>query len=227
MGKTTTPNKNSTNQHEEKNGYVEPLLTLDWMKKNRGNIYVDDKFKQLIVFYVVNTPGIDLSSRGIDLRTYNWSENVYSEDKLIDYLLRVVNINQSSFAVAKGLNEMESACEEILITDDFYNNRDSEKMVIFQSKPKDNCKNDTRVKSFFYHLRNSFAHGRFEIYNDEEGTTFVMEDVYQGNVSARMILKQSTLIKWMEILQSGKYPEEKFQSQLKSSTRRKVRKEPK
>lgn len=67
--------------------------------------------------------------------------------------------------------------------------------------------------SICYHIRNAFAHGRLAMYDYKncEDIVFVLEDGVKKNgefqVRSRMVLKKSTLIKWMQILKSGTYPE--------------------
>lgn len=58
--------------------------------------------------------------------------------------------------------------------------------------------------SVFYHIRNAFAHGRFDfrILNNEK--YYIMEDAYKDlKVSARMILKKQTLLNWIDIIEGG------------------------
>ena len=68
------------------------------------------------------------------------------------------------------------------------------------------CKNN-QFMSVFFHIRNAFAHGRFDFraLNDEE--YYILEDVQKDKdclkVSARMILKKRTLLNWMDIIEGG------------------------
>lgn len=68
--------------------------------------------------------------------------------------------------------------------------------------------------SICYHIRNSFAHGRLAMYDYENGKdiVFVLEDGVKKNgefqVRSRMVLKKSTLLKWMNILKAGKFSSE-------------------
>ena len=69
--------------------------------------------------------------------------------------------------------------------------------------------------SICYHIRNAFAHGRLAMYGYKNGSdiVFALEDGVKKKgkfeVRSRMILKKSTLKKWMEILKSGRYPDMK------------------
>ena len=71
---------------------------------------------------------------------------------------------------------------------------------------------DNELMSIFRHLRNSFAHGRFNVIDSNGEQYFLFEDrstridkkknTYP--ISARMILRESTLLKWIEIIEGGK-----------------------
>lgn len=198
--------ESALNQVDEKDGYIIASTNPSWIKKA---ISEDKDFKKILTFYLINTPSVFSSCKSIPLEDYGWEQSVFSNDKFIDFLLDAVNLDHSSYMSVNHLGKMKMACEKQFLMDEFYKKRDLERIVVFTSK--DNKNNNTPVKSLFYHLRNSFAHGRFEIYKNGNKTTFVMEDETPATgghkVSARMILKKSTLIKWMEILQSGKFPD--------------------
>lgn len=64
--------------------------------------------------------------------------------------------------------------------------------------------------SLFFHIRNAFAHGRYNTVLDGDDVIFVMEDVTkprkgmepgQKTCSARMIIKLSMLTKWMDLIE--------------------------
>jgi hypothetical protein len=59
--------------------------------------------------------------------------------------------------------------------------------------------------SVFAHIRNSFSHGRLNMIDNviENDYVFVMEDVHRGNVTARIILRKSTLLRWINTIEQG------------------------
>lgn len=180
-----------------------------WIKKRVPNEYADESLKDLIMFFVINTPCTDLSSSSIDLSDYGWSKDIWKNDKLKNALFRVAEIErESTFVVAHRTNEMKSACEKTSLKKNFHRNRDKERIAIFKGRYNE-------FLSICYHIRNSFAHGRLAMYDYENGKDimFVLEDGVKKNgefqVRSRMVLKKSTLIKWMQILKSGMYPETK------------------
>ena len=170
------------------NGYVIASLTPGWIKKRVPDNYADDVLKDLIMFYVINTPCDDLSSSGIKLTEYGWGKDVWKNDRLKNYLFSIAGLERnSSFAVASKTDEMKAICEGR------YN----------------------EFLSICYHIRNAFAHGRLAMYGYKNGSdiVFALEDGVKkkGKFEVRscMILKKSTLKKWMEILKSGRYPDMK------------------
>lgn len=71
----------------------------------------------------------------------------------------------------------------------------------------DNQKN--QFMSVFYHIRNAFAHGRLNMVDVDGDCVFILEDVQPNKkeeklkVSARMIIKKSTLLRWIDIIEGG------------------------
>lgn len=63
--------------------------------------------------------------------------------------------------------------------------------------------------SVFYHLRNAFAHGRLNMIDIglKDDYVFIFEDIQKKKemckVTARMILRKSTLLKWIDIIEAG------------------------
>lgn len=61
------------------------------------------------------------------------------------------------------------------------------------------------IDKMFAHLRNSMAHGRFNILDAEEDRYYIFQDEYHGLVSARMILRQRTLDQWIQVLKKMEF----------------------
>ena len=189
------------------NGYEISPMNPGWIKKRVPDEYADDSLKDLIMFFVINTPCTDLSSSGIDLSYYGWGKDLWKNEKLKKDLFQIAGIARgSTFAVAQKTSEMKSVCEKASLKKDFHRSRDKERIAIFKGRYNE-------FLSICYHIRNAFAHGRLAMYDYENGKdiVFVLEDGVKKNgefqVRSRMVLKKSTLIKWMQILKSGRYPE--------------------
>lgn len=191
------------------NGYVIASLTPGWIKKRVPDNYADDVLKDLIMFYVINTPCDDLSSSGIKLTEYGWGKDVWKNDRLKNYLFSIAGLERNfSFAVASKTDEMKAICEKTSLKKDFHKNRGKERIAIYKGRYNE-------FLSICYHIRNAFAHGRLAMYGYKNGSdiVFALEDGVKKKgkfeVRSRMILKKSTLKKWMEILKSGRYPDMK------------------
>ncbi|MCD8013361.1 MAG: hypothetical protein LUG99_09325 [Lachnospiraceae bacterium] len=61
--------------------------------------------------------------------------------------------------------------------------------------------------SVFYHIWNAFAHCRLNMIDDDGECVLILEDGIpqkdKTKVSARMILRKSTLLKWIDIIEGG------------------------
>ncbi len=187
-------------------GYEISPMNPGWIKKRVPPEYADDSLKDLIMFFVINTPCTDLSSSSIELSNYGWGKDIWKNEKLKKALFQIAGIERgSTFVVARKTNEMKSVCEKASLKKNFHKKRDKERIAIFKGRYNE-------FLSICYHIRNSFAHGRLAMYDCENGNNimFVLEDGVKKNgefqVRSRMILKKSTLIQWMNILKSGKLP---------------------
>lgn len=182
-----------------------------WIKKRVPASYNDENLMRIIMFYVINTPCEDLSSRSIPVSSYGWGGNVWKNGKLKRELFDIANLKAGdNFISVKKIDEMKRACIDAKMTKDFHKKRSEERIVIY--KP-------SRYNEFLaicYHIRNSLAHGRLAMYpiGNSEDIMFALEDgvkVKYDNkfqVRARMILKKSTLLKWIEIIEKGRLDEE-------------------
>lgn len=176
-----------------------------WIKKRVPDEYADEDLKKLILFFVINTPCTDLSSSGIPLSEYGWGKDVWKNDKLKNILFDIAGIKRnSSFVVAKKATDMKAACEKADMKKDFHKNRSKERVVIYKGQYNE-------FLSICYHIRNAFAHGRLAMYgiDNERDIVFALEDginiktTGKFEVRSRMILKKSTLLKWIEIITQG------------------------
>ncbi len=192
----------------KENGYEISPMNPGWIKKRVPDSYADDDLKELILFFVINTPCTDLSSSSISLSEYGWGKDIWKDEKLKKNLFGIAGIKKdASFSVAHKTNEMKSACEKASLKKNFHKSREQERIVIFKGRYNE-------FLSVCYHIRNAFAHGRLAMYDFDNGKDiiFALEDGVKKNgefqVRSRMMLKKSTLVNWMKILKSGKYPSE-------------------
>lgn len=195
--------KTKKSAEERKNGYLYSSHHPGWVKRNRVPVeFGDDDLKRIILFYVFNTPCEQLSSSSIPLQHYGWSKAVWQNNALKERLFNVAELKRNeTFVVAKNVYDMKDACQIAKLADNFQNQRDVERIVIY--KPV----NYSEFMAVFYHIRNALAHGRLAMYKHGEDIVFVLEDgVKKGDkfqVRSRMVLRKSTLLKWIEIIEKG------------------------
>ena len=186
----------------EENGFEISSMNPGWIHKRKDSKQLDTEFLRIFVFFVINTPCTESSSSGIDIKDYGWDKNLWRTNELKNLLFSVAGlIRDESFVVAKKTSEMKKACEKGKAKKNFHSDRSKEKVVIYKSK-------DNEFLSICNHIRNSLAHGRFSIYDSADGDVYVMEDGIKRKgkfqVRSRMILKKSTLISWIDILEKGR-----------------------
>lgn len=104
---------------------------------------------------------------------------------------------------AATYDKISEALEKADLKDNFPSDLSKERICIYNNEKN-------QFMSVFYHIRNAFAHGRLNIVDVNGECTFILEDIVPNHsnpqrqkVSARMILKRSTLLRWIEIIEDG------------------------
>ena len=186
-------------------GYEISSLNPGWIKKKVPDSYNNDALKKIVLFFVINTSCADLSSSAIPMQAYGWTNDVWKNGALRGKLLSAANLKPNqTFFTAKKTDELKDICKKANLSKGFHRNREIERIAMY--KP-------SRYNDFLavcYHIRNAFAHGRLAMYpiSDSDDITFVLEDGVKKEtnfqVRSRMVLKRSTLLKWILIIESGK-----------------------
>ena len=145
-------------------------------------------------FFVINTPIKSLSNKSISVEEYGW-KTPWKKGNLKDALKGVSKIPDLLYS-ANNYKNMEDALIKANLFKNYKNSK-VEKICIY-----DNKRNQTL--SVFYHLRNGLAHGRYSIYGAKNITNsyILLEDYYQERLSARIVLKISTLKNWIRIIKN-------------------------
>ena len=174
----------------------------EWILVKRFNRKELEALKEIFPFYVVNTLYDQYSYRGIPVSEYGWSDNVWNTGELKEQLFHVANLSLGhNLIMVERLDEMSEVCQRQHLGEDFYQYRDQERIVVYVNSRAN------LVMSIFKHIRNALAHGRFVLYPSGEDYIFVLESVDHALgdlvVKARMVLRASTLINWMNIITKG------------------------
>ena len=175
-----------------------------WLEREAPASYADEELKRIVLFYVIYTPCPGASAKGIPIEKYGWDKDVWRKRLLRKKLLSVASLEKGE-TLFSGTNmmEMKPIFVQAKMGEDFYRNRSVEKIAF--------CISDSNeVLSIFRHIRNALAHGRLAMYacgEDEKDIIFVLEDGVPGSgnyiVNSRVILKKSTLLKWIDIIKQG------------------------
>ena len=176
--------------------YVGVTKSAGWIN---GEIPQSDEITRLIKFFVLNSPVEELSARIISLSDYGWHEP-WKKPFWLNKQLKASASNHDILYATDALGKMDEALNKADLLS--FPPTDLQERICFYD-----CKKN-QFMSVFYHIRNGFAHGRFNIV----GGTIVMEDVSTHRkgmssgtvpVSARIIIKTETLLSWIEVIENG------------------------
>jgi hypothetical protein len=150
-------------------------------------------------FFVLKTPCENLSARSIPLENYGW-KTPWKKPVCLNRRLKDCSTNINLLYSAKDYSSLDEALSKAGLLNDFPKLGTDECACFY------NCRKN-QFMSVFYHIRNSLAHGRFNLIIDSGSTTYYLEDVVgkgeDVKLSARMVLKQETLIRWIELIKNG------------------------
>lgn len=185
----------------EENGWVLVEETPDWIRD--GQPAIDSgTFKKLIDFYVTHTPVKEISAQGRTLDYYGWNNPWKSSEALNEKLAKASKNNDLIYKADKR-EEMQNKLEDagLLHCADLPK---QEVACIYDSK-----RNQTL--SLFYHIRNSFCHGRYAVVDHNGDLWLAAEDMSPRKqnseagkrLTARMVLRVDTLSEWVDIIAAG------------------------
>lgn len=171
---------------------------LQWIVPERFN---DEDLFRIVTFFVFHSPCPELSSMGRSLSEYGWTAP-WRKPYYLNRQLRQAATNYNLIYSANGYDAMENALEKATLKDSFPSDFETERVCIYDNQ-------NNQFLSVFYHLRNAFAHCRLNMVDADGDCVFILEDVQPKRnsillkVSARMILRKSTLLKWIDIIEAG------------------------
>ena len=171
---------------------------INWIAPERFN---DKDLFRIVTFFVFHSPCANLSSMGKPLIEYGWCDPWKSPYYLNKQLRQAASTYELIYS-AKDYDEMDSELEKADLKNSFPSDFSRERICIYDNQ-------NNQFLSIFYHIRNVFAHCRLNMVDIGEDCVFLLEDIKpnknrdQLKVSARMILRKSTLLKWIEIIENG------------------------
>ncbi len=109
------------------------------------------------------------------------------------------------FQTAKTYNELPGALHKAKLSDEDFARLDDERVAFHDNE-------ENQFMSLFRHIRCAFAHGRVGMKKTDQRIIYLMENgsIYRWGfkVNARMVLKKSTLLSWVQIIREGPKEEE-------------------
>lgn len=201
MGKKNkSDGKKETKQKIPPEGFIIVNTIEPWLKESIPEDFADKKLFRIILFYIIHSPCKGSSYSRSDLESFGWKNPWHSEvfrcsfDKIAGF-----NGEENCIYVTSQ-KEFEQKWIATGLQDDFYNI--SKEFAVFAYAGESNPRLD-----LLHHIRNALAHGRFSARKCDKGNDYfiIMEDVNDSSdflkVNARIILKKSTLIKWINLLE--------------------------
>lgn len=200
-----------------------------WPNNSILKKYDDEALSRIVMFYVFYSPGSKTTYLARKIKEYYEWSNPWRSPYQLDKQLQ--NGNEITIKHSDNLDKLDNNLKEIGLKKFPISELSSYREIICVYKPKSsNCAIFDEV---FRHIRNSLAHGRFLIYPiDDKDFIFELEDVQKDStdnkykVSARMLIKKSTLIRWIDIIEGG---EKKYHKSQRKSFKKteKIRREKK
>lgn len=172
--------------------------------------YEDEGLYEIILFFVIHSPCSGQSENGISLTERGWKEKPWNSPKYLKEKLDnvIFGTNTRMLKICESKYKMLCEIENYNLDDDFFKYREQQR-ALYAKANKAGCENE--YMSLFYHIRNALAHGRIAMYPTKNGDiTFVMEDGKQKGkdaddrfeVSARIVINKSSLLKVIELLKN-------------------------
>lgn len=181
-----------------------------WLDTIVADRHCDNDLYKIILFFVIFSPCPKYCTQGRTLQFYNWKDKPWSTNKYLKDKLDsgVFSDKKKHFQCADQIPKLVDAVRKADLGDDFYLHREIERVAFTSTE-------SSEYMSLFHHIRCALAHGRIAMFEDQ-GTAdviFVMENGIDSGadfqVKARMVLRKSTLLKWIDIITKGPQEPEK------------------
>jgi hypothetical protein len=166
---------------------------------------------RIMLFFVIEAPwSKPPKSPHSAIIESKWNTEIWSDGNLEKQLLSS-STDVIKLSSARTYGEMSKILEENGLQDSNYASNKNEFLSVERLTLLDKGKKTEIFFGILRHIRNSLAHGRFTIIDHGNERMFILEDVCtdskrrnkdtgQYPVSARMVVRSSTLLRWVKIL---------------------------
>lgn len=180
-----------------------------WLNLNFPNNEEYEEIKDIMKFYLINSPCTRSSSRGTDVKKWGKPSIV-----LLERLKNEIGLeNGKNFEYSNSGPEMKALFLKYGLTTDFTSVVND--IVVFQ------LTEGNVFESVFRHIRNAIAHSRWQLINGiyyfEDGSDDNSTGVPVFCVSARIVLSTESLIKWRDLIVNGPNEDEKARINLEQT----------
>ena len=200
-------------------------LRPTWLADVTGVGY-DDEFWDIINFYVLHSLCGGQSWKGHNLhdtylwKVYPWQPTAYLKDKIIKAIWKD---ERPCLYMAEKRALFQGKIDGKNLDADF--NLDTRNQRAGYVKSSNGKNNDNEIMSFFYHIRNGFAHGRYGMVpiSDSDYMIFLEDgkaEQEQFEVTARIVIKKSSLIAIKNIIIEGPEDEPNYAEEIIESIKR-------
>ena len=171
-----------------------------WLDNKVPESFFDEDLYRIILFFVFYSPCRNYCTQGRNLQYYGWKEGAWDSDSYLkDKLDRASQMKY--FVEKKRVSDLPEIFNQTEFGKNFFNNINVERAAFYNSERN-------KYMSLFYHIRCSLAHGRMTMFPiDGNDIVLVMENVKESGkscqVRARMVLRKSTLLNWVDIITAG------------------------
>lgn len=156
---------------------------------------------RIITFFVFHSPCPGVSVQGKTLAEYGWHDP-WNSPYYLNKQLKKAATKLSLFIPVGICSNMETILQNNGCDKEFPPNSSMEAALYYDS-------DSNQFLSLFRHIRNAFAHGLVRFGKVGRETAFIFEDVKINKekkeriVTARIVLRKSTLLKWIDMIEAG------------------------
>ena len=167
-----------------------------WIRFESKNVYSNKNFQRILDFYLFNCPVENTSVRSKTFNEYGWETKHFS---VLSKKLR----NASDSKIRFHRVPVNSIYDALLSTNQLTKINFDEETVIYHDS-------SNSMDTLFSAIRNAFAHGSYQLKTYNKTRYYCFENRQTGNknyfdkeIRARIVLKESTLLNWIQIIESG------------------------